>query len=387
MDKDQSKIKIAFFSTTRAEFGLLRPLILKAQQDSIFKTFFFVGGSHLVKEYGSTINEIKSSNIKIDTTFNFYSNGDKANDLVASVAKETRQLNELFKKYDFDNVIVLGDRYELIPIILTSILYSKFIVHIGGGEKTIGAIDNQIRNMISKSAHLHFTISDYYKKQLIKLDEDKNKIFNVGSMSIESILNINRQKRSQIYKKYRLRNDLPIAIMTYHPTTLENMIDIKEQIKNIFNALKKFNVSVIITAPNYEKGSSIIKKIIKTNVKNSNNFLYYESLGFENYHQLLKYSSFVIGNSSSGIVEVPFYNIPTVNIGIRQKSRLRHSSIIDCGHHEKEIIKSIKKALSKNFTKKIANNKYKIGKGDASKKTLNILKKILQKKNTNMLIK
>ena len=373
-----SKKKIAFFSTTRAEFGLIQPLLSKIYLNKLFISYFFVGGSHLVNDYGKTILEIKNKKIKINEIFNFYSDKKKDNkNLIDALAKETKQLNKIFQKFDFDTIIILGDRYELLPIVTCAILYNKKIVHIGGGEKTLGIIDEQVRNMVSKSAHLHFTSNKYFKKQLINMDENYRSIFNVGSLSTENIKKIKRIDKKNLFQKFKIDIKLPLILMTYHSTTLEFNVSVKEQINNIFKALEQFNFSVIITGPNIEKNSDIIKNIKIKNTRKNKNYQYFDSLGFDNYHQLMKYSNFVIGNSSSGIIETPYYKIPTVNVGIRQKKRLRHISIIDCNYQQIEIVKSIKKASSENFKKKISNMKYLFGNGNSSEKIIKVLEKYI----------
>lgn len=369
------KIKVAIFSTTRAEFGILSPLIREIQNNTVFTSYFFVGGSHTSKSYGETISEIKKSKIKITKSFKYPTSRDERHFIVNAMSISMKKLSDFFKKYDFDIIIVLGDRYELIPIIFNSILYNKLIVHIGGGEATQGLIDEQVRNMISKAAHIHFTTTKKYANKLLKIGEQRKRIFNVGSLSIDGIFRVKKTSKNEIYKKYGFDKNLPIVILTYHPVTLEFGVSPSQQIENCFNALSEFKINLIVTSPNIEVGSKVIKKIIMRNVRKNKNYHYFDSLGFENYHQLLQHSSFIIGNSSSGIVEVPYYKIPTINIGIRQKNRLRHLSVIDVNYDSTAIIKGINKANSIKFNKQLKKMIFQFGNGQAVKKIINKLTK------------
>lgn len=375
------KINIAIFSTTRAEYGLLKPLIEKTQNDKKFNTFFFVGGSHLSKGYGYTINEIIENNINITQTFKYPTKLDTNFYISNSMSKAIKLINFIFKKYEFDIVIVLGDRYELIPIILNSILYKKIIAHIGGGETTTGLIDEQIRGMISKASHLHFTTSKNSSQKLISMGENKKRIFNTGSLSIDYIKQITKIKKNKIIKQYGLDNNLPIVLFTYHPVTLEFKTSVSEQIENCFEAINYFKFNLIITSPNLEIESKIIKKIILKYVKKNKNYKFFYSLGFNKYHQILQNTDLVIGNSSSGIIEAPYYKIPTINIGIRQKNRQRHISIIDVNYSISSIKMGIKKAFSNSFRKKIKNMSYFFGNGKASENIIKVLYKYKSFKN------
>tara|TARA_B100001741_G_C16547679_1_gene597673 strand:- start:1277 stop:2434 length:1158 start_codon:yes stop_codon:yes gene_type:complete len=371
--KSKNKIRIGFFTTTRAEFGLLSTLIKSVQKNNKFISFLFVGGSHTLKSYGKTINEIKGKKIKISKIFNYATSKDDPFSIAQTMSISSKRISSIFNNYNFDIVCVLGDRYEIIPIILNAILFKKIIVHIGGGESTQGLIDDQIRGMISKSAHIHFTSSSVYSKKLLGLGEESKRIFNVGSLSVDALKEVKKISKNQLLRIYKLDNLKPIAILTYHPVTLEFGISIEKQIKNMFQALSSFDINLIITSPNIEVESTKIKNLLLDYVKKNHNYYFFDSLGFEKYHQLLNHIDFVIGNSSSGIIEVPYYKKPTINIGIRQKNRLRHPSIIDVDYSVDSIEKGIKKSLSKKFLKSIKKMKYLFGSGGTTSKIVNLL--------------
>ncbi len=379
--KKLNKIKAAIFSTTRAEFGILRPLIQNLQRNKLFEVKFFVGGTHVLKNFGNTINEIKKSNIKIDDIFDYANNNNDDYSLTQSMSLEVKKISNIFKKYRFDLIIVLGDRYELLPIILNAILFRKIIVHIGGGEATQGLIDEQVRNMVTKASHLHFTSSETYSKKILHMGEERKRIFNVGSLSIDGIKKVKKLSKDKIYQQLSISKKKPIVLMTYHPVTLENRISDKEQINNLLDVLEQFEFNLIITSPNNEIGTDEIKKTIASKVNKNRDFFYFDSLGFDFYHQVLRHTLFVIGNSSSGIVEVPYYKIPTVNIGIRQKNRLRHESIIDVDYSKSSIKKGILKATELKFRNRLKKMKFKFGNGRSAQKIEKLLSNYKKIKN------
>ena len=359
------KHKLAFFTSTRSDMTILEPLLSEVHKSKDFEYLLFVHGTHLEKKYGDTIQDIKKLNFKITSKFLSVNKLDDEFGLVKSLEMTQKGVNNIFNKYKFDSVIVLGDRIERLPIISAAIAYRKFIFHIHGGEITTGALDDQVRHMITKSAHLHFTICDKYKKNVLDMSEEKFRVHNVGSIGIERILKnfrINRTNKNQV-------------ILTYHPETLQKNFNWNNNFSIIVNELNKFNFNVIITSPGHEKGTKKQVNFIKKLIKNKKNFLFVKSLGVKGYFQELKNSLFVIGNSSSGIIEVPYFRIPTINIGLRQNGRFFHKSIIQCKIDSANIRKSIITANTKLFKARLKKMKLHFGNGGASKKILNIISK------------
>jgi UDP-hydrolysing UDP-N-acetyl-D-glucosamine 2-epimerase len=366
--------RIGIFTTTRAEFGLYLPLLKKIEQTSDLEYALFVGGTHLAPEHGCTMNEIKAQNIPIADTFDYVPNLDSSFALAHSVGVATIQLSYIFKNYHFDMVMVLGDRYELLSIIQNAILFKKPIIHLYGGEKTEGAMDEQIRHMVSKAAHLHFVSCQTYAQNLLSLGENPWRIHNVGSLATDNMSQRPKSDRQEIFERLRLNPSLPTILMTYHPVTLDLVADPETQIENVFKALKISNHQMVITAPNVDDGREKIMNIISKEVQNNSNYKFIQSLGAQNYHALIPHCQFVIGNSSSGIVEVPYYKIPTINVGDRQKGRVRHPSIIDTTYSVSDIMDGIQKATSAEFIASIRNMEYQFGDGTAAEKIVCAIK-------------
>lgn len=376
--------KIAIFTTTRSDISILTPLIKTIRNTKKINYLLFVGGTHLSKDYGSTKKEILSDNITIHDYFDYLVKGDRKESLSLSLANAHAEINNIFTKYKFDYVCVLGDRFEKMAIVNNAIIYNKPIIHLHGGEITEGVIDNQIRNMISKASHLHFVICEHYKKQLIKIGEKRNKIFNFGSLAIDLIKSVKKLSKVFLFNKININLNTPTVILTYHPVTLEKKISEKIQIKNIFDALKKTNYQIVVTAPGHENGREIINDYIKKISLKNKRIVYVKSLGHNLLFNLLPYCKFMIGNSSSGIIEAPFFKIPTINIGDRQKGRFKHESIINCSYSKNSILRAIKLAESIKFKKKILKSKFFFGTGSSSEK---IIKQILKIKINEQLLR
>ncbi len=364
------KHKLAFFTSTRSDMTILEPLLNEIKKSKSFEYLLFVHGTHLEKNYGNTIEDIKKLNFKISSKFLSVNKLDNELGLVKSLEMTQKGVNKIFNKYKFDSVMILGDRIERLPIVSAALAYRKFIFHIHGGEITTGALDDQVRHMITKSAHLHFTICENYSRNILDMAEETFRIHNVGSLGVEKILNN--------FKKEKKDNRV---ILTYHPETLKNNFSWNRNFLKIVNELNKFNFDVIITSPGHEKGTKNQINFIKKIIKNKNKFSFVKSLGVNGYFETLKKSLFVIGNSSSGIIEVPYYRIPSINIGLRQNGRFFHKSIIQCNTSSFSIRKSIIIANSKIFRDKIKNMKLHFGNGGASKKILNTIKKYSKDKN------
>lgn len=367
--------KIAIFTTSRADFGVISALIREIEKTSDIECLLFVGGTHLTYEHGRTISEIRKDH-KIDATFDFFLNVDNEYTLSRSVGIATMEIATIFNNYEFDFVCITGDRFELLSIVTNAIIFRKPIIHLNGGEITQGAIDEQVRHMITKASHIHFVSCNEYWLNVRKMGESEWRIYNTGALSIDNIVNNCLIAKIELVKDLNIDLNKDTILLTYHPVTLEFALKPFDQIKNIFEALKKFDFQVIITAPNIDKDREIIFSYIQDEVDKNSNYHFVESLGAIRYYSLIQLCKFVIGNSSSGIVEVPYFKIPTINIGDRQKGRVRHSSVIDTDYDVESISKGIEKALSDTFLKSLHNMKCKFGEGDAATKIVEFIKKI-----------
>jgi GDP/UDP-N,N'-diacetylbacillosamine 2-epimerase (hydrolysing) len=367
---------VAIFTTTRAEFGLFSALIKAIQKTAEIQVMLFVGGAHLKKETGNTIKEIINQGFKIDATFDYLLDSDNEVSITKSLGIATSQLADIFEKFTFDFVCVLGDRYELLSIVTAAIIYKKPIIHLHGGEKTEGAIDEQIRHMITKASHIHFVICDEYAQNVRRMGESEWRIFNTGALAVDNISQSKLIDKATLFYKLHLNSSKPTVMLTYHPVTLEYDITPVQQIQNLFGALQGRGFQVVVTSPNVDKDYTLILNAIKNYVNENRDYHYFDSLGVMNYLSLVSHCEFVIGNSSSGIIEIPYFKIPTINIGNRQKGRIRHESIIDTDYSKESIIHGIEQATNDSFRRDIQNMNYKFGSGNVAETMVNIIKGI-----------
>lgn len=367
--------KILVVTGTRAEYGLLYWTMKAIQEDKDLKLQLIVTGSHLSKEYGYTVEQIKKDGFKIDEEIDMLIDSNKKSAIAKSMGLELIQMAQAFDRLSPDILLILGDRYEIFIAATCAMMMNIPIAHMNGGESTEGAIDEQIRHAITKMAHIHFTGAEFYKERVIKMGEEPWRVHNVGQAGIENIKRLKLLNKNELEKELRLKFNKKVFLITYHPVTLEKSRSIEEQMDNLINAISDFEAKYIFTYPNADYGSKIIiDKISEFKKKNSDVYVF-NNLGQVKYLSLLKYADVMIGNSSSGIIEAPSFKLPVVNIGDRQKGRLRNENIIDTGYTKKEIKEAIEKALYDEKYKDNLHNMVNLyGNGETSKKIVHILK-------------
>ena len=367
--------KICFITTSRADYGTLNELIKEVIKKKYFFTQLIVSGSHGDKIYGDTKNEITNSkrclvkDVKV-ATYNINSLS-----VATSFSDCINKFSTILSKLKPNIFVAFGDRYEMFAATIAAYIIRIPIVHLAGGETTAGSIDEGFRHSISKLSNLHFPVTNDYKKRLIQLGENPKTIFNYGSLNYTKIKNNNYLTKNELEKKLKNKLLKKNLIITYHPDTINN----KKSLINLsvlLNSIKKYkNIKMIITSPNADAKGVVMIKYIKDFIKKNElkNFLFFQSLGSQIFLSLLRIVNGIIGNSSSGIGEAPFFGIGTVNIGNRQQGRVMMPSIINCNMTQQAITKSINKILNKNFLKKNRKHIKKYGNGKAAEK---IAKKI-----------
>ncbi len=379
------KRKIAIFTGTRAEYGLLYWIIKGLNDANDVDVMLMVGGMHLSPEFGNTINEIKRDGFKISHSFEFLLSSETAEGISKSMGLALISSSEFFERNRPDILVVLGDRYESFAVSQAAMIARIPIAHIHGGEITEGLIDEAIRHSITKMSHFHYTATEEYRKRIIQLGENPKNIFNYGAPGIDNIKKLKLLNKKDISKKFNISFDAPYFMTTYHPVTLtEN--DGEKELANLITALDAYkDYQVIISYPNADTNSRVLIDILERyRDKNLDRVHLFQSLGQLNYLSLLKHSKLVIGNSSSGIIEAPSLKTPTVNIGDRQSGRIKGETVISCKSDVDSIKKAIKKGLSKSFDEKCKRSKNPYGTGEASKKIIKSLRSI---KLENILIK
>ncbi len=379
--------KICVVTGTRAEYGLLRWVIEGIHDSKDFELILIVTGSHLSPEFGFTVNEIKSDGYLISDKVEMLLSSDTPNAISKSIGLGLIGFADKFECYKPDLLVLLGDRYEIYSAAIAAMISRIPIAHIHGGESTEGVIDEAIRHSITKMSHFHFVAAKDYKKRVVQLGENPKSVFEVGGLGIDSINKIKLLSREMLEKNLGFKFWEKNLLVTFHPVTLEQNTS-KAHIEQILKAIEKFkDINFIFTMPNADTYGRIIIEKINKFCNSNRNSICFKSLGQLKYLSCLKYVDGVIGNSSSGLIEVPSFFKGTINIGDRQKGRLKASSIIDCEPNEKDIIKSIVKLYSKEFHHSLKKTINPYGNGSASNKILEIIKNIDLDKDLNATLK
>jgi len=368
------KLKACFITGSRAEYGLLYPLIKRLKLDNNFKVQIIATGMHLMNDFGNTYRIIEKD-FGIDKKVDIAFTGDGNIDVAKATGNGIIGFTSAFKELKPDFIVLLGDRYEIFATAICAYLMRIPIVHIHGGEITEGAIDDGIRHSITKMSQLHFTSTEEYRKRVIQLGEESQRVFNVGALGVENIKTMELLPKSELEKQINFALNTEYVLVTFHSETMEKDGGIN-QLQNLLKVLNKVKYKVIFTKPNSDAHGKIIIQIIERFVrKNPGRVALYSSMGQLKYLSTIKYASVVIGNSSSGIIEAPSLKVPTVNIGGRQKGRIRAASVIDVNSDIKSISAGIKKAFSTAFKKECLKISNPYGKGNTSGQILSILKK------------
>ncbi len=342
-------IKICLVSANRAEYGILKNLIKSLNQEKNIKLSLIITGAHLDKKFGLTKNEIYKDNIKIQKIINIFPKNDTNNEVLKSISKSLNKFVLYFNQVKFDFLIVLGDRFDIIAPSITAFFKRIRIIHINGGDITQGSLDNNIRDLITSISSIHFVTNKYSLERVKKITGSNKNIYNVGSLSADRIINLEKLSKFQIFKRLNIKLNKHNYLVTFHPIT-NNIIQTKIAIKEILDSLINLrDTTIIFTYPNNDEGSDIIIKSIKKFNKAYKNSYIFKSLGFENYISLCHHMECVIGNSSSFVIEIPFLNIPSINIGNRQKGRFMSNSVITIDANRKKILKTLNKIRNKKF--------------------------------------
>lgn len=368
------KRKICVVTATRAEFGLLYWIIKELHENNSVELQLIVTGMHLSPEFGLTYSEIELSGFPVTKKVEILLSSDTPVGVSKSMGLALISFTEIFTELEPDLLLLLGDRFEMLSVASAALVSKIPIAHIHGGETTIGAIDESIRHAITKMSHLHFSTTDTYRDRIIQLGENPKRVFNFGAPGLDNLTNLVFLDKDDIEERIKFTLGNTSALVTFHPETLVNL-EIEDQFSQILDALSlNPNIRVIFTKANADVGGRLINKMIDDYVsKNSNRCICFASMGQLLFLSTIRLVDLVIGNSSSGIIEAPSLNTITINIGDRQKGRVKALSVIDCKPITEDINRAILVALSMKakFKKLNINNPY--FKKDSSKNIAKVL--------------
>lgn len=367
------KRKICVVTGTRAEYGLLYWLMKGIEADECLELQLIVTGMHLSPEFGLTYKEIEKE-FTIHKKIEMLLSSDTAVGISKSMGLAHISFAEAYDELKPDLVVVLGDRYEIFSAAMTATIARIPLAHLHGGETTEGAYDEAMRHSITKMSQLHFVATEVYRKRVIQLGEHPHRVFNVGGLGIENI------KRLDLFSKEALEASIDFnlapknLLVTFHPVTLEESTA-QQQFQELLNAIDELEEThIIFTKANSDSDGRVINHMIDGYVsKNSHKAIGFTSLGQLRYLSALQFVDAVVGNSSSGLLEAPSFKIGTINIGDRQKGRMKASSVIDCKPTKKSIQKALGELYSLSFQEQLKTVENPYGKGDASKDILNVI--------------
>lgn len=371
--------QICVVTSTRADYGLLRPLLLRLTAAPRVAVRLVVSGTHLRPEFGNTIWEIKADNLPVHRCIDIGQEDDSSVGMSRAMARALETFADYFAETAPDLLVALGDRHEIAAVCCAAVNQRIPIAHLYGGEITLGAIDDYYRHAITKMSALHFTSCETYRKRVIQMGERPERVFNVGALGVENALSLSLPDLDELsaFLRFRLEPE-KYVVVTFHPVTMENDVG-EAQTRELSAAMECFpDLLFIITMANSDAGGRRINRMWKQYASTRDNCLLKSSLGATRYLTALRHSAMMLGNSSSGIIEGPAMRIPTVNIGDRQLGRMRADSVIDCKPERADIAKAISRALTPEFraTAALAANPF--GDGRTSEKILAVIMDFLQ---------
>jgi UDP-hydrolysing UDP-N-acetyl-D-glucosamine 2-epimerase len=366
--------KIAVFTGSRAEYGLLYWIMKGLQLEKDIDFQLFVGGMHLSREFGFTVEQIEADGFNITDRLDFLLSSGSPEAIIKSMGLALICASDTFNRYRPDLLVILGDRFEAMSVAQAAMVLRIPIAHIHGGETTEGAVDEAVRHSISKMAHLHFTATEPYRMRVIQLGEHPDRVFNYGAPGIDSI------KKLKLLDRKSLSNDLsfdlnkPYFVITLHPVTLIDGGDLGALV-NLISALNDYpDYKILISYPNADTyNGDFIRILDNFYQKNKNRVLLFKSLGQLRYLSALKHCKAVLGNSSSGLIEAPSFGVPTLNIGVRQKGRIAGATVVNCNSSQSSILTGLRKILSPKHIERCTREANPYGTGNASEKIVSKL--------------
>lgn len=367
---------ICVVTGTRAEYGILRPLIIKLQSDDRFELRLAVTGMHLSPAFGLTWQEIEADGLAIDAKVEVLQDDDTNRAMSLAIAAGIKGFADYFVCRRPAMVVVLGDRFEIFAAATAAAVEHIPLAHLHGGETTEGAIDEYFRHAITKLSYLHFASTELYRRRIIQMGEAPERVFNVGALSVENILNLPLLSRQELSASLGLDLSPPYALVTFHPVTLEEDTAVW-QLNEMLAAFEDVPMNYIITKANADASGRAINRRLDEYCAGKENMAVYTSLGYLRYLSAMKHCAMVIGNSSSGIGEAAIMRKPTVNIGDRQKGRYMAGSVINCEPERQAIVSAIEQAALPEFLASIIDQPNPYGVGDTSDQVIDVLRGFL----------
>jgi GDP/UDP-N,N'-diacetylbacillosamine 2-epimerase (hydrolysing) len=370
------KRKICVVTGSRADYGLLRFVMQGINEDADLVLQVVATGMHLSPTFGLTYREIEADGFNIDAKVENLSSSDTPVGIAESMGKGLSGCAEVFSRLQPDMIVVLGDRFEIFSATVAALVAKIPVAHLHGGETTMGAFDEAFRHSITKMSHLHFVAAEEYRKRVIQLGEDPKNVFLVGGLGVDAIKSVSLLSKDELESSLGIKFQSKSLLVTFHPVTLEDETS-EAQMKELLSALSDLSdTTLIFTMPNADPGGLALLKMIEQFVESHRNAHSFISLGQQRYLSCIAQVDGVVGNSSSGLTEVPSFKKGTINIGVRQLGRLQASSVINCQPEEEQISRALLKLFSPEFNSSLATTSNPYGEGGASDSIVNVLRDI-----------
>lgn len=366
---------IGVVTTSRADFGIYRPLLNAIQLDPELRLRLLVSGMHLSPEHGLTVKDIEADGHEIVERIETLVASDTSEGVGKSIGLGIIGFAQLFSRWRPDILMVSGDRFEMYAVAVAALPFKIPVAHLSGGEITEGAIDDVLRHSLTKLSHLHFASTHEYARRIIQLGEEPWRVVVSGEPGLDNLRSVETLSQDELYIRYHLELDQPFLLVTYHSVTLE-FEDTEHQIDELLIALAATHLPIIFTSPNADTGNRIIREKLEQFVHVNSSARLVANLGTQAYFSLMRFASAMVGNSSSGIVEAASFHLPVVNVGTRQDGRIRARNVLDVGYDRAEILDGIRCAIDPQFRAALENLVNPYGNGDASSTIVKCLKSV-----------
>jgi UDP-hydrolysing UDP-N-acetyl-D-glucosamine 2-epimerase len=366
---------IGVVTVARSDYGIYLPLLRRIREDPDLRLLLIVAGMHLSPEFGLTVRAIEEDGFEIGERVEMLLSSDTPEAISKSMGLGTIGFAQAFARFRPDILLVLGDRFEMHSAAVAAVPFGIPIGHIHGGESTEGVIDDVFRHSITKMSHMHFVANEAYARRVIQMGEEPWRVVISGAPGLDNLHLVRLLSREKLEEKFMMRLRKPILLVTYHPVTLEHE-QTEIQVQSLLSALEQVNAMLIFTYPNADTHSRTIIRMINQFVAEHEEARVVTNLGTQAYLSFIKYATAMVGNSSSGIIEAASFKLPVVNIGSRQRGRIRGKNVIDVGYSQPDIVVGIKKALSHEFRASLSDMNNPYGDGHAAERIIERLKHV-----------
>ena len=367
--------RLAVLTVGRSDYGIYQPVLAAIEKDPDFELELIVSGQHLSPEFGMTVNEIETDGYQIIERVEMLLSADTPAAISKSMGLGMIGFAQAFERSDLEALIVLGDRFEMMAGVLAALPFGIPIIHIHGGELTLGAIDDQMRHSITKMSQLHFVSTETYRERVIQLGESPKRVIVCGAPSLDRLNTMDYLTLAEINAAFKIELEPGFAICTYHPVTTEYE-KTEQELTQLLSVFTKLNIQVLFTMPNADTAGRSIRELVLEYCRNHENAFATESMGSQAYFSAMKLAGLMVGNSSSGILEAGALKLPVVNIGTRQDGRVRGINVIDCEPVAPAIEQACLHAISSDFLNTLESLKHPYGGTGAAKVILDTLKRI-----------